>query len=183
MDLNQASKQIAEWMDNKKGIFVFSSKSGDECLYKNFIDHILSFSKLPIYRDCYKQDLSHMNGIKNSIFVDNLMDMRYDWALDTTMNTYSLYKKVVEDVRQKMIQNNQIINTQVIFTPMYSTPNSSFAANFTGGTSIVYMADLMGIIHEDQFSIQKCRWQNSDDFPDINLRVLMRDIKIEKILN
>jgi len=183
MELKSLSKQIAEWMTKEKGLFVFSTKFSDEWIYKGLIDHILSHVNCNTFTDTYKPDLSHTDRIEDSIFIDNLMDMRYDWATDKS-NDYQLHKKIVSEVREKLIRQN---NTQVIFTPLYesfgsnnsTTPNNT---SLTGGSSIVFMADFIGIIYQNHFSIQKCRWQNSDDFSDVDLRVLFRDQKIDTIL-
>lgn len=187
MDLIQLSKKLAKWLDEERGIFVISSKSSDEWLYQNFIEHVLSFTKSPVYRDTYKSDLSHIESKANSIFVDNLMDMKYDWALDSSMDTYLLHKKLIGDLREKLIQNSKVVNSQIIFTPMYNSMGSSqqigtMTGTLTGGSSMIFMADVLGIIYENHFSIQKCRWQNTDDIKDVNLKVLLRDVKIDKIL-
>lgn len=186
MELNQLSVLLAKWLDEQRGIFVFSSMSKDEWLYQNFIEHVLSFTKSPVYKDTYRSDLSHIEGKSNSIFVDNLMNMKYDWALDSSMNTYLLHKKLIGDLREKLIQNSKVVNSQVIFTPMYHTMDTSqigtMPGTLTGGSSIIFMADVLGIIYENQFSVQKCRWRNTDEIQDINLKVLLRDLKIDKIL-
>lgn len=95
-----------------------------------------------------------------------------------------LYKRIIENVRERIIKQR---NTQVIFTPLYqsfgsnnaTTPNNT---SLTGGPSIIYSADFTGIIYQNHFSIQKLRWDNPDDYLDIDLRVLFRDQKIDTIL-
>lgn len=183
MELNSLSKTIATWMVEKKGLYVFSSSISDEWVYKNLIQHILSYVKCSTFTNTYKQDLSHFGNTSGSIFIDSLMDMRYDWSTDQSYD-YQLYKKIISETRDRIIKQN---NTQVIFTPLYNsfgsnnatTPNNT---SLTGGSSIIYMADFVGIIHQKHFLIQKLRWENSDDYTDIDLRVLFRDQKIDTIL-
>lgn len=76
-------------MTQKSGLYVFSSTMSDKWVYKSLIDHILSYVDCNTFTDTYKSDLSHMSSIQNSIFIDNLMDMRYDWAVDQS-NDYAI---------------------------------------------------------------------------------------------
>lgn len=183
MNLAEISKKIANWVEEHKGLYVFSSTIKDKFLYRGLLDNILSHCTLDVYQDQYNPTLSHIDGCQNSIFVDDLLDMRYDWSTDKSYD-HILYRKIIESVQQKVVDHH---SSQIIFSPLYESfgSNSQTIPNntsITGGSSTIYAADFVAIIYQQHLSLQKLRWENSDDYSDIDLKVLLRDTKIDTIL-
>jgi hypothetical protein len=176
-------------MVQNRGLYVFASSCKDEYLYERLIQDILSKIELSVYRNLYVDDLSHCKSINNSIFIDNTLSFRLP------MPCFSL--KLREKVEKLIMEQDANKNTQILSVILNSDPlvkrvkigNKTTTTNHYSVGNLITASDFFGVIIDNHFKIRKSRWNfftrvdNSDNYQDISLAPLLRDDKINKILN
>lgn len=163
--------QLSRWIQTKKGLYVFSSDTKNEQMCENLIQFILGDVKLNVHYNTYKTDLSHCNKITNSIFVDDIMDIKKSDEIMDIKKSYVDLQKSIEKLidAQRKNENTQIIKTKG--SPTYK----SF-----GGNILLYESLFFGVITNNKLNIVKIRHKSR--LNDINLITFFREQKISKLI-
>jgi len=160
MTLNELSRQFVDWI-TKGGIYTFQITDKDKYLFDYFITDVLSVLNLNVYRETYKEDLSHCKEIKNSIFIDDIKQLTL--AKDGIINGLDQDIEILGALQRR---NN---NIQIIHSRSYSL----------GGYRLLTESNIVTNISNGQLVILK---RFADSNFSVNLAQLIRDEKLKELI-
>lgn len=167
MTLNELSRQFVDWITKGdgglyEGIYTFQITDKDKYLFDYFIEDILSILNLNVYRETYKEDLSHCKEIKNSIFIDDIKQL--------TLTNVGIINGVTRDIEILGALQRRNNNIQIIYSRSYAL----------GGYKLIYDSNIITNISNGQLVILKNRFADSN--LGVNLAQLIRDEKLKELL-
>jgi hypothetical protein len=163
---------ILKWVNNNDGIFSFGThKDIDESIFNTISNYITSNTNRK-----FVDDVSYIKSfsLKNSIFIFRTTDVISGG--NPTQDSQSLCK--MRTLSDSCKSNNNVILLQ---SGIYTTTDGLFVMK-GGGSSIMMFSSFFCILSNGKISIQKLRWDNSDDYQDVDILDIVRDYKLNQIL-
>jgi len=161
--------KIREWMNENGGIFTFGTHTPmDESIFDSLSEYLISHSS----RDMAK-DVSYLKSfsIKESAFVFRLSDIM-------SGGDYQQDKLIIQSIQNNCFDNGNVVLLQV---PVYQTSDGNFVMK--GGSSNIMMSSgFAAILSNGKLSIQKLRWDNSDNYKDVDILKFVRDYKLNLLI-
>jgi len=166
--------QISQWIQENHGIFTFGTHTPmDESIFDSLSEYLLkqadSYStKNAVSNVSYLKSFS----LKDSVFVFISSDIM-------SGGNYEQDKQIIRTISDNCIDKNNIVLLQV---PVYQTSDGNFVMK-NGGASVMMSSNFAAILSNGKLSIQKLRWDNSDNYKDVDILQFVRDYKLGQILN
>jgi len=161
--------KIREWMNENGGIFTFGTHTPmDESIFDSLSEYLISHSS----RDMAK-DVSYLKSfsIKESAFVFRSSDIM-------SGGDYQQDKLIIQSIQNNCFDNGNVVLLQV---PVYQTSDGNFVMK--GGSSNIMMSSgFAAILSNGKLSIQKLRWDNSDNYKDVDILKFVRDYKLNLLI-
>jgi len=166
--------QISQWIQENHGIFTFGTHTPmDESIFDNLSEYLLKqadnySTKNAVSNVSYLKSFS----LKDSVFVFRSSDIM-------SGGNYEQDKQIIRTISDNCIDKNNIVLLQV---PVYQTSDGNFVMK-NGGASVMMSSNFATILSNGKLSIQKLRWDNSDNYKDVDILQFVRDYKLGQILN
>jgi hypothetical protein len=161
--------QIRDWMNENGGIFIFGTHTPmDESIFNSLSEYLISHSS----RDMAK-DVSYLKSfsIKESAFVFRTSDI-------LSGGDYQQDKRIIQTVQNSCFENGNVVLLQV---PVYQTSDGNFVMK-GGGSNIMMSSNFACVLSNGKLSIQKLRFDNSDNYQDVDILQFVRDYKLNLLL-
>jgi hypothetical protein len=162
--------KIREWMNENGGIFTFGTHTPmDESIFNSLSEYLISHSS----RDMAK-DVSYIKSfsIKESAFVFRTSDI-------LSGGDYQQDKRIIETVRSNCFENGNVVLLQV---PVYQNSAGNFVMKGGGSSNIMMSSNFACILSNGKLSIQKLRFDNSDNYQDVDILQFVRDYKLNLLI-
>ena len=162
--------KIREWMNENGGIFTFGTHTPmDESIFNSLSEYLISHSS----RDMAK-DVSYLKSfsIKESAFVFRTSDI-------LSGGDYQQDKRIIQSVQNNCFDNGNVVLLQV---PVYQTSDGNFAMKGGGSSNIMMSSNFACILSNGKLSIQKLRFDNSDNYQDVDILQFVRDYKLNLLI-
>lgn len=164
--------KLIDWINEYQGIFTFGTHTTlDESIFNCLSDYILNNKKL--VKKSYT-DVSYLKSfqLKESSFLFRSSDIM------SGGENYQQDKQIIKTIADNCITNNNSVLLQV---PVFQTGDGNFIMR--NGAYNVMISSIMGcILSNGKLSIQKLRWDNSDDYDDIDILQFVRDYKLNLLI-
>jgi hypothetical protein len=160
-------------MNENGGIFTFGTHTPmDESIFDSLSEYLISHSS----RDMAK-DVSYLKSfsIKESAFVFRLSDIM-------SGGDYQQDKLIIQSIQNNCFDNGNVVLLQV---PVYQTSDGNFRHRqiMKGGSSNIMMSsNFAAILSNGKLSIQKLRWDNPNDYKDVDILQFVRDYKLNLLI-
>ena len=161
--------KIREWMNENGGIFTFGTHTPmDESIFDSLSEYLISHSS----RDMAK-DVSYLKSfsIKESAFVFRSSDIM-------SGGDYQQDKLIIQSIQNNCFDNGNVVLLQV---PVYQTSDGNFVMK-GGGPNIMMSSNFAAILSNGKLSIQKIRWNNPNDYKDVDILQFVRDYKLNLLI-
>jgi hypothetical protein len=165
--------QISQWIQENHGIFTFGTHTPmDESIFDSLSEYLLKQA------DSYstKNAVSNVSYLKSFSLRDSVFVFRSSDIMSG--GNYEQDKKIVSTICDNCIDKNNIVLLQV---PVYQNSDGNFAMG--SNRTIMMASGFAAILSNGKLSIQKLRWDNSDNYKDVDILQFVRDYKLGQILN
>ena len=165
--------QISQWIQENHGIFTFGTHTPmDESIFDSLSEYLLKqadnySTKNAVSNVSYLKSFS----LKDSVFVFRSSDIM-------SGGNYEQDKQIIRTISDNCIDKNNIVLLQV---PVYQNSDGNFAMG--SNRTIMMASGFAAILSNGKLSIQKLRWDNSDNYKDVDILQFVRDYKLGQILN
>lgn len=162
--------KIQEWMNENGGIFTFGTHTPmDESIFDYLSEFLISHSSRNMVKDVsYLKSFS----LKESAFVFRTSDI-------LSGGDYQQDKRIIQTVQNNCFENGNVVLLQV---PVYQTSDGNFVMKGGGSNSIMMSSNFACILSNGKLSIQKLRFDNSDNYQDVDILQFVRDYKLNLLI-
>lgn len=161
--------KIQEWMNENGGIFTFGTHTPmDESIFNCLSEFLISHSSRNMTKDVsYIKSFS----LKESAFVFRTSDI-------LSGGDYKQDKLIIQSIQNNCYEKGNVVLLQV---PVYQTSDGNFVMK-GGGSGIMMSSNFACILSNGKLSIQKLRFDNSDNYQDVDILQFVRDYKLNLLI-